>query len=46
MWPKFAKQQEPFWPEEAKCFLDRDCLQDGQVPSSPQPDLNSDIDLR
>ena len=30
LWPKGATQPVPFRPEEAKVFLDRDCLQDGQ----------------
>ena len=30
IWPKGATQPVPFRPEEAKVFLDRDCLQDGQ----------------
>ena len=30
IWPKAAKKPFPFKKEEAKVFLDRDCLQDGQ----------------
>ena len=30
IWPKGAKKPVPFRKEEAKVFLDRDCLQDGQ----------------
>jgi len=30
IWPKAAKKPVPFIKEEAKVFLDRDCLQDGQ----------------
>ncbi|KAJ1471840.1 hypothetical protein T484DRAFT_3485030 [Baffinella frigidus] len=30
VWPRIAKQPVPFRKEEAKVFLDRECLQDGQ----------------
>ena len=30
IWPKGAKKPVPFRKEQAKVFLDRDCLQDGQ----------------
>jgi len=33
-WPNFARKPVPFREEEAKCFLDKDCLQDGQSWSS------------
>ena len=35
-WPMFAKKPVPFREEEAKCFLDKDCLQDGQSWSTPK----------
>ena len=30
IWPRSARRPEPFRPEEAKVFLDLDCLHDGQ----------------
>jgi len=30
VWPKSATARKPFRPEEAKVFLDKECLQDGQ----------------
>ena len=46
IWPKAAKKPVPFIKEEAKVFLDRDCLHDGQswlagfVQGSPPPPHN------
>ena len=36
-WPMFAQTPVLFWGEEAKCFLDKDCLQDAPLEISSLP---------
>ena len=48
IWPKVVRQPSPFRKEEAKVFLDRDCLHDGQswlagfvLGSTPTPSTST-----